>query len=222
MPVLAAGSAAKLPSVLDVVVAQSPDGPAEWLTAVGTLAVAAAAVWVALWSENRARKRLEDERCVARKREQLAEAYRVQVVLAEKQAAPPADYAEHARGPSGLSLVAIVVNHGAHTITGVKGEFHLSSGTDSLIFPAKTEWLSGFADLPNRLRAGVDGPPDFNLSLDRLHPWGAGIRFESDTMNAEQAFGAFPVISWADQWTTRWEYRQGQVRQIGPDATRAQ
>ena len=33
-----------------------------WLTAVGTIAVAVAAVWIALWSERRSDKRLAEER----------------------------------------------------------------------------------------------------------------------------------------------------------------
>jgi len=103
--------------------AQSPDGPAEWLTAAGTLAVAVAAVGVAWWSDRRTgrqiaeerqfgRAQLEEERKLSREREQLAEAYRVQVILAEKVTGPPQDPAYGQQDSSEVSLVAIVVNHG--------------------------------------------------------------------------------------------------------------
>ena len=88
--------------ILIPVAASGPDW-ATIMTAVGTVAVAVAAVWVALWTEHRAARRLKterersdrllaeerersraqlgEERRIAREREQFTEAYAVQVVL---------------------------------------------------------------------------------------------------------------------------------------------
>jgi hypothetical protein len=218
--------------VLDALVVQVPDGPAAWWTAAGTFFLGFAAVGVAWWSDRRAgvrvaaeraagTVRLEEERGLAREREQLAEAHKVQVVLAElpvmlPDGEEPVDYYGSPIGTT-RSLVAVVVNRGSYTITGVECRFRLSTGEDP-VAPDRTEWLSGLADLPERLRAGPLFPPDFNPCQDRLASWDTGIRFVSEPMPRDQAHGAYPVARWADRHGTWWEYRQGVVSKIAAGA----
>jgi hypothetical protein len=63
---------------------------------------------------------IEEERRLAREREQLSEAFAVQVFLGEKR--PPAG----AGGTAAKRLAAVVVNHGRYTITRVEVRFSLS------------------------------------------------------------------------------------------------
>jgi hypothetical protein len=64
--------------VVSALVVQSTEGAAAWLTAVGTVGATVVAVVVASFSARAVRR----ERRTALEREQLHEAYRVQVVLA--------------------------------------------------------------------------------------------------------------------------------------------
>jgi hypothetical protein len=59
-------------------------GVTDWLTAVGTVAVAAAAVIIALWSDQRLRK----ERARERDQEQHSEAHSIQVIFADRESTP--------------------------------------------------------------------------------------------------------------------------------------
>ena len=110
------------------------------MTAFGTVGAVIAAVGIASWTEWRSGKRLkaeqgrsdrqlkeerersraeiEEERRIAREREQLAEAYQVQVVVGERAAA-----GQNVSDPSVVELVVVVVNHGSFTITKVEAQF---------------------------------------------------------------------------------------------------
>jgi hypothetical protein len=208
---------------------------ATWFTGAGTLLVAVAAVWVALWSDARASRRVADERAnsaadlaaeqahsaemlareqefsrgqlveerqLALDREQFAEACQVQVVQAEAWTKHgPEPYNEP--DPSVRALVAIVVNHGAYVITRVEAQFHLHSNSGgSFVGRDRTEWLSGFADLPEGLQRGLAGAPEYSASLDRLAPWDVGIRFQTDSIATKFTLGWYPVVRWTDRWAT--------------------
>jgi hypothetical protein len=235
---------------------------AMWLTAIGTLAVAIAAVWVALWSERRTDKRvaaereesarqlagerahsaeqlaaehahaaemlaqeqafsrdqLAEERRLALEQEQLAEAYAVQVVGAESLFRSGQEV--HSEPEEIIpGLVAIVVNHGTYVITRVEAQFHLpGNGGGSLIPVNLTEWRSGYTDLHEQLRAGLGGPPQRPMSIDRLAPWDRGIRFFTDAIATKFTLGWYPVVRWTDRWGIRWEHARGAVRQVDESA----
>jgi hypothetical protein len=196
--------------VLFVLSVPSPDGPAEWLTAIGTLAAAAIALTVAIWSWWRERK-------LAKKREQSTEAYSVQVVLtAQSVQLPEGEEETNGYGdPIGtkVRLVSVVVSHGAYTITDLGGAFELGDATR--IESSKTEWLSGYRELPDLLREGLFDAFAHNSRVSRLAPWDTGIRILSEPMEPERAESASPVVWWTDRWGTRWEYRPESVRKVG-------
>ena len=181
------------------------DGFPDKLTAAGTLAAAGVALVVAIWSiwwAHHERKRSE-------RREQRAEAYSVQVVLAKESVQeddePVNDYGD----PVGtkMRLVGLVLNRGAYTISGLDGGFVLSNRSE--IRPERTEWLSGFDGLPEGRRRGLRGMPAGGSRASCLAPWDGGLRFESAVMEAADAEGALPVTRWADKWGDRWEHQNG-------------
>lgn len=125
-----------------------PGGP-DWasiMTAFGTVGAVAAALGIAIWSEqrtdtrltaerehsdqqlreerDRADARLQAERDTARAREQLAEAYAVQVTVAASRREvsrldnPWVDAGDWQEAPA-----AVVVNGGHYTITGIEARF---------------------------------------------------------------------------------------------------
>lgn len=103
------------------------------MTAIGTVAAAVAAVGIALWSDWRTRAQLAEERRLALEREQIAEAYRVQVVSAYTDVTVGGSAGRSAdRDRSVRRIGAMVVNHGRYTVTGVEAQFVLS-GTSGLV-----------------------------------------------------------------------------------------
>jgi hypothetical protein len=208
------------------------------MTAVGTVAVAVVAVWVALWTERRAARRLgaehersdrllederrhsraqiEEERRIAREREQLAEAYQVQVVMGQMAVGEPDEYGEP--DVSMQRLAVMVLNRGPYTITRVEARF---------IYDGKV-WaprgghhggytrLPGFLDLPEMLRAGWKAAPE-RAMYGVLTPWDTGIRFESGEVHIKLLPRPYPLVRWTDRLGTRWEHRRGEVRQVRDD-----
>ena len=218
-----------------VVVSAGPDW-ASIMTAIGTVAVAAVAVGVALFAEWRADKRvagerrhsaaqlqeerkhsaaqLAEERRIAQEREQLTEAYAVQVLMGERDTGEVADRTTGQPVPL-RRVAAIIINHGRYTITHVEAQLRLSSGGSPSLVPFDmSERVPQTEDLDDRLRAGMSGLLEAMMHGDRLTPWDLGIRFESDPMSSAQFPGAFPVVRWRDRWGTCWEHRRGEVRQI--------
>ena len=120
-----------------VVFSAGPDW-ASIMTAIGTVAVAAVAVGVALFAEWRADKwvagerrhsaaqlqeerkhsaaQLAGERRIAQEREQLTEAYAVQVLMGERDTGEVADRTTGQPVPL-RRVAAIIINHGRYTIT---------------------------------------------------------------------------------------------------------
>lgn len=147
-----------------VIAAAAASGPGwtDVLTGVGTVLVAVVAVGVALFADWRADRRLrkeqaygraqiEEERCVAREREQLAQAYTVQLSVAAVRGEPdPAVYPGLDAGDWQQGQAAVVVNRGRYVITGVEARF-CYAGSDVVEQPR--EWVRFPAPLP----AGAQG-----------------------------------------------------------------
>jgi hypothetical protein len=164
-------------------------------------------------------RQLREERQRAQEAEQLSEAYAVQVVLAEKLTGPSLEETYEEPDPEVRSLVAIVVNRGRYTITRVDAQFCLQANSGgTLVSPGRTEWLSSYPALDDRLRAGLAGAPEYNPHVSRLAPYDTGVRFTSDRMATKFIHGAYPLVRWTDRWGTRWEHKLGDVRQVDESA----
>jgi hypothetical protein len=223
------------------IIVQSSDGLAAWFTAVGTLALAVVAAGVALWSDKRtgarladershsenllareqafSRAQLEEERQAVREREQLTEAYAVQVVLGEKPqvvADVPIEELSTAANIYGKSvdlmhLAAVIVNCGSYTITRVEAQF--SPDGRSMIPHHRWVRVSSFPDLPERVKEDFEAAPETAM-YHTLTPRDAGLRFETDAIDRRHLQSPYSVVRWTDRWGTRWEHNRGEVRRI--------
>ena len=184
------------------------------LTAIGTVGAVIVALGIALYTDRRADKRIKAERQLAREREQLAEAYAVQVAAAERSVGdgPPNQFG--ALTDSGVRQLAVmVVNRGSFTIIRLEAKF-LRDG--SLSAPHAELQVPGLETVPLALRQG------WRLSLWQsppgvLAPWDEGIRYDSDNFDAGRVNFARAIVRWTDRWGTRWEHDRGVVRQVTDD-----
>jgi hypothetical protein len=225
-----AGLASRL-RVVTVTVAGGPDW-ADIMTAFGTVGAVVVAVGIALWSGRSSRKaidaehvrgdrqlederahsraQIEDERGVARDREQLAGAYAVQVVLAERRAEKPDTRGEMYDDVEDLAVM--VVNRGSFTVTQVEVRFSLDG--KCLVPHGNYVRLSGFIALPEKLREHWLRS-DERAAYGVLTPWDMGIRFESAPVHVQNLKSPYALVRWRDRWGTRWEHRLGEVRKVG-------
>jgi hypothetical protein len=207
---------------------------ADILTAVGTVGAVLAAVGIALWTEFRSGRRLaaeqarsdrqleeerarsraeiEEERRIARERAQLAEAYKVEVAMAQRDAGVLNDHDE--ADDSVQQLAAMVVNRGAYTITRIEAQF--SYDGMSLVPHHGVVRQPGPLSSPERLRGSFHLSPERAMS-GVLTPWGGGIRFEGDKVHVKFLSNPYPLVRWTDRWGARWEHRRGEVRQVRDD-----
>jgi hypothetical protein len=216
--------------------------PADWqetATAVGTIAVAVAAVGVALYGEWRTDVRLERERKHSAK------------VLAEERAAADARLQrqiEHsdaqlreerervkraeqevealsvevtpelkAKGTDTSELAVTVRNLGRHSIVQVQAQF--SPDGRSLLPSGRTSQR-----LRQRLMKSEDPSyPDIIITpISRSQPIdykgvlpnGHLMLLYSDEIADNHLADPFPIVRWKDYLGQRWEHRQGQVRMI--------
>lgn len=154
---------------------------------------------------------LAEEHRIAREREQWAEAYAVEVTAAQMS---PEAWGSRVTTQPDVPIacpVAIVVNRGHYAITDVYAQFH--AGTGGLMAYGRTEHFSSWWGLAGEIKSGVSGP-ERNLSPTTLTPADAGLRFSEDARTVRDLAGSYPVIRWRDRWGTRWESRQGVVRQV--------
>jgi len=216
--------------VILIPVAGGPDW-ASIMTAFGTVGAVIAAVGIALWAEWRSGRRLaderersdrqladerahsraqvEEERRIAREREQLAEAYAVQVAAAEV----PVRIAGDDEG-GGKQLAVIIVNRAKFTITRVQAQF--SPDGMSLIPHHAYKRVPGFGNLEGSVRSGW-GPSDERALFGVLTPWDLSMLFETETVHVKFLKSWYPVVRWTDRWGARWEHRRGEVRQVRDD-----
>ena len=172
------------------------------MTAFGTVGAVFAAVGIAWWSYGQAVR----ERARSDEREQLAEAYAVQVVQGERPAS-----GQPASKPDALVLVAIVVNGGHYTITGVEVQF--SPDGKSRVSPRTSDRVSSFADLPTALRKEGDTSEERAMH-GVLTPWDTGMRSETDPVGVQLLSGHYALVRWTDRRGQRWEHRLGVARQV--------
>ena len=159
------------------------------------------------------RAEIEEERRIAREREQLTEAYQVQVVLGEHSTGGKPNQFGDLEG-SIKQLAVMVVNHGSFTITKVEAQFCYDGV--KLGFPQRSKRLTGFGQVRERLRKGWS--PSAEHALDGvLTPRDAGVRFESYQVPAGELGNPYPLVRWTDRWGTRWEHRRGEVREVPDD-----
>jgi hypothetical protein len=156
-------------------------------------------------------ERLTDEHRIAREREQWAEAYAVEVTAAQMS---PEAWGSRVTTQPDVPIacpVAIVVNRGHYAITDVYAQFR--AGTGGLMAYGRTEHFSSWWGLFGEIKSGVSSP-ERNLSPTTLTPADAGLRFSEDARTIRDLAGSYPVVRWRDRWGTRWESRQGVVRQV--------
>jgi hypothetical protein len=217
-------------------------GVTDWLTAIGTVAVAVAAVGVALFAEWRANKRVRAERAHAAKvlaAERAAADARLARQLehseaqqrtadtrfaAERTAAVEAEQLSAAQsvevipkleygGAVGMTcLAANVRNLGSSTITGVDCQF--SPDGQGLIGYSGVERI-GEAVGPGRYSSGQ---ANFSVSgYSGILIRGTGMEFMTEPVDAKTLSGPYPVVRWTDHRGQCWEHKKGNPRRIGKD-----
>jgi hypothetical protein len=144
-------------------------------------------------------------------REQLAQAYAVQVVLTQRRAegAEVNQYGDKLPPPV-WRLTAIVVNHGSYTISRIEAQFCIGN---SMTSPHRFERMPSFNSLPTELRSGEQPTPEIPLR-GVLTPFDRSIRFETDDIHEKHLVSPYPVVRWVDHWGTWWEHKRGVVRPI--------
>lgn len=197
------------------------------LTAIGTVGAVIVAVGIALWGERRSGKRiaderthsrtqLEEERRIVREREQLAQAYAVQVTSGEQAVGRGGPVARGEGVQAEVKRLAVIVlNHGSFTITRVDAQLCLGGNSmqpyhSSRRFGVSDEIppdvVGSFSTFPGRAMSGV------------LTPFDRGIRFETDDIHERHLVMPYPVVRWMDHWGTTWEHKRGVVRQVSESA----
>jgi hypothetical protein len=162
------------------------------------------------------RAQLEEERRIARDREQLAQAYAVQVVLAQANGKSTGVTSHGDLAPSETKQLAVmIVNRGLYTITRVEAQFCLGN---AMIPHHRFQRMASLDTVPAALRAHlplVSYQPAPEISLHGvLTPFDTGIRFETDQIHERHLVSPYPVVRWTDQWGTRWEHKRGVVHRI--------
>lgn len=182
------------------------------LTAIGTVGAVIVAVGIALLGEWRSGKRIKEERRLTREREQLAEAYAVQVATGEQAVGRGGPVARGEGVQAEVKRLAVtVVNRGSFTITGVDAQLCL--GGNSMQPYHRHTRVTGFEQVPDILRAGFYPSPERPLR-GVLTPFDTGIRFETDQIHEDHLVMPYPVVRWMDHWGTFWESKRGVVRQV--------
>ena len=160
------------------------------------------------------RAQFEEERTRDVRRQQIAEAYAVQVAFGERDPGTgPPDTQGRAAPSEVRQLAVMVVNRGSSTITRLEAQFCLGS---SMISHARYHRETGFQKVPEPLRSGYYSSRE-QAVLGVLTPFDAGIRFETDEIHIRNLSGPFPIVRWTDRWGTRWEHKRGVVRRIRED-----
>ena len=154
---------------------------------------------------------LQEERQLAQDREQLAEAYLVEVTEARMT---PEAYGSQITSDPDTPIecpVAIVINHGRYTITRLEAQICMNG--NSLTSYGKTEHFTSRWRLLAPMTAGLSGEGR-DIYLSTLTPADIGMRYTHDAVAVRHLLGSYPIVRWQDRWGTFWEHRQGVVRKI--------
>jgi hypothetical protein len=203
------------------------------MTAIGTVAVAVVAVWVAFYTERQADKRMRDERKHSEKRlreerersdtrlaeerqlfqdrEQFAAACAVQVTLMR-------GFVQSKGEDEAQQLIAVVVNHGTQTITRIVVRF--SPDGESVAPARQRERLHAELNLPAEARVAQRFGPSAERGpfADRLTPWDMGITAETDLIKVRRLTEPRVTVRWTDGWGTRWQHKRGDVKKVDESA----
>jgi hypothetical protein len=154
---------------------------------------------------------LREERLAVQGREQLVEAYQVQVTPLRLDAGTEGKQPDRDPGEPVERAGVLVINHGHYTIIGIQAK--LCTGGNGLIGYASVDHRSAFYHLPPELRGeGVhEGRP---VKLTTLCPMDLGMRYTSDVIASKFLVDSYPIIRWQDRWDTWWEHKKGVVRGI--------
>lgn len=147
--------------------------------------------------------RLQEEHRIAREREQLNQAYALQVVLMKA----------FADTPEARRLVVNIVNHGMQTITRIEARF--TPDGRSVIPPHRQVRVPGQQlALPPELTSMFEESAEGPSYGDTLTPYDAGMSIETDLIGVDRLTDPMAMVRWTDRWGTRWENKHGDVRQI--------
>lgn len=162
----------------------------------------------------RSQAQIEEERWITREREQLAEAYAVQIVSARASVSEVYGHSDP-EDPS-MCPMAIMVNHGLYAVTRVEARF---SNGRTTYRANQTHHLSAFSRLPDELKGAEDHamPWPEDLTVVSLTPQDPGLRLIGPAVLVRQSLDDYPIVRWTDRWGTRWEHRRGEVRQVRDD-----
>lgn len=148
-----------------------------------------------------------EERQVAQERDQLAEAYLVQVAVVRL---PPARTTDNNGEPLSRAA-AIVINSGRCAITRVQAELCMAESINGY---ENTEFFSSWYKLPAELRREGVAQPLRNSSPGTLTCHDLGMRYSTDDVAEKYLVGSYPIVRWQDHWGTWWEHKKGVVGQI--------
>ena len=155
-------------------------------------------------------QQLQDERAVIEKREQLAEAYLVQVTPGRMSVEWYGSLISTEPGTAITCPCVIIVNRGNYTITDICARFSYD-GTSVMQYD-KQEHFSGLRGLPEELSNYIADEPDIRLTT--LTPTDVGLRFSHDAIAKRNLHGAYPIVRWRDRWDQTWEYKLGIVYEV--------
>ena len=154
------------------------------------------------------------ERELAKDREQLAEAYAVQVTAARMDPQKFGSQITTSDQNDPITCPCVfVVNSGHYTITRIEAQFS-PEGASLLTYGRRTH-LSSWARLPPEVieQTGL-ARPERNVRNDTLTPADMGLLFAHDAMAESKIFGCYPIVRWRDHWGQMWEHKLGVVRKI--------
>lgn len=157
---------------------------------------------------------LQAERDAEREREQLTEAYAVQVTPARMDPKTFSSQITTSNPKDPITCPCVfIVNTGHYTITKIQARFS-PEGSSLLDYDDRVH-LSSWAKLPSEIihRFGLSAP-ERNVRNDTLTPADLGLLFVQGAMAESKIYGCYPIVRWRDQWGQYWEHKLGVVRKV--------
>ena len=150
----------------------------------------------------RSRAEMEEERRIAREREQFAAAYAVQVVFV--RGASEGEGEDEAQ-----RLMAVIVNHAVQAITRIEALFSLDELTT--ISASRQVRLPVRLNMPPQVRVIPEfvEPAEAAYRADVLTRWDTGLLIETTLTGVRHLADPGVVVRWTDWQGARWEHRRG-------------